>query len=340
MLVSKDNDPAVAPSIPMVDLSPLVGASVDRPPTIAAIAAAAHDWGFFQVVGHGISTDLIHRVWVEAHAFFGLPMDLKQTLARTSVNPLGYYDRELTKNRRDLKEVFDFAAVPYPGLPEGHPDNRAAVDGTNRWPRALPRFKATMLEYFAACDRLGLLLLGALCAGLGVDDGMLMPHFSPVHTGFARLNYYPLDDPLEPAAAATSTALGDMALHHHSDAGALTILLQDDVGGLQVGTPDDWSDVTPLDGAFVINVGDMMQIWSNDRYRAALHRVRPISDRPRYSIPFFFNPTYETDVVPLVKTASEPPRYRSVNWGEFRQARTAGDFADYGHEIQIADFRV
>jgi len=338
--LSKDNVLAVPASIPIIDLSPLSGATAGRAPVIDAVATAAHDWGFFHVTGHGVSTDLRDRVWTETHAFFGLPMALKRILARTPENPRGYYDRELTKNRRDLKEVFDFAAVPHPELSEDHADNHAAVDGTNRWPQTLPCFKATMLEYFGVCERLALRLLGALCIGLGVDEKTLMLHFRPVHTGFARLNYYPLDDPLEPAAAAAVTALGNMALHHHSDAGALTILLQDDVGGLQVQTDDDWIDVTPLDGALVVNVADMMQIWSNDRYHAALHRVRPITDRPRYSIPFFFNPVYSTDVAPLPATASGPPKYRTVNWGHFRQARTDGDYGDHGHEIQIADFQI
>ena len=331
---------AMSNTIPVIDLSPLDGVAPSRTPAIDAIAAAAHDWGFFQLTGHGVSIDLIDRVWVETQAFFGLPMDVKRTLARTRENPRGYYDRELTKNRRDLKEVFDFAGLRRPELGEDHPDNRATVDGTNRWPETLPRFRATMLEYLAACEQLGLRLLCALCLGLGVDEDTLTPYFSPVHTGFARLNYYPLDDPLEPAAAATVTPLGDMALHHHSDAGALTILLQDDVGGLQVGTDDGWMDVTPLDRALVVNVADMMQIWSNDRYRAPLHRVRPITGRPRYSIPFFFNPAYQTEIAPLVATLSQPPRYRTVNWGHFRQARTDGDYADYGHEIQIADYRI
>jgi isopenicillin N synthase-like dioxygenase len=210
----------------------------------------------------------------------------------------------------------------------------------NRWPEALPYFRETMLEYFAVCERIGLRLLGALCLGLGVDEDTLATRFSPVHTGFARLNYYPLDDPLELTSAATVTALGDMALHQHSDAGALTLLLQDDVGGLQVGTDDGWLDVTPLAGALVVNVGDMMQIWSNDRCRAAVHRGRPITDRPRFSIPFFFNPAYATDVAPVVDPATEAPLYRTVNWGHFRQARADGDYADYGHETQVADFRI
>ena len=88
-----------------------------------------------------------------------------------------------------------------------------------------------------------------------------------------RLNHYPLGDLLSEDEAAGVTPLGDMALHHHSDAGALTVLLQDDIGGLQVEHDGDWIDVEPIPGAFVINTGDMMQVWSNDRFTAALHRV-------------------------------------------------------------------
>ena len=114
---------------------------------------------------------------------------------------------------------------------------------------------------------------------------------------------------LDSGSSATVTPLVDMALYHHSDAGAR-----------------------------VVNVGDMLQIWFTDRYRAAVQRVRPVTGRFRYCLPFFFNPAYETDVTSLV-TGEEQPPYRTVSWGAFRQARTDGDYADYGHEIQIADFR-
>ena len=138
-----------------------------------------------------------------------------------------------------------------------------------------------------------------------------------------------------------------MALHHHSDAGALTVLMQDDVGGLQVNIPGehgdgDWIDVEPVQGALVINTGDMMQVWSNDRFIAALHRVAPRVSDERYSIPYFFNPSYDCDYAPLPGSIAEgdSARYRSINWGDFRQGRADGDFADYGTEIQISQFRL
>ena len=306
--------------------------------TVDTIRAACRDWGFFQALNHGVSDQLIRRLWSEIQDFFALPREAKLAISRSKDNPRGYYDRELTKNKRDLKEVFDFGVVAHPELPDDHPKNRAAVDGHNQWPATLPSFKRTVQQYFQACEGLGLELLEALCLGLGVARDALHPHFTPVHSGFMRFNYYPLVDPLEAEAAAQTVQLGDMALHHHTDAGALTILLQDEVGGLQVSQNDAWFDVPPVAGALVINVGDMMQIWSNDRYRAALHRVRPVADQPRYSVPFFFNPAYETDCAPLATDAA--PKYRTVNWGAFRQARTDGDYADYGKEIQIEDFLV
>ncbi|HXV73488.1 MAG TPA: 2OG-Fe(II) oxygenase family protein, partial [Sphingomonadales bacterium] len=159
------------------------------------------------------------------------------------------------------------------------------------------------------------------------------------HASFLRLNHYPVDDILEEEEKTKTTPLGDMALHHHTDAGVLTILLQDAVGGLQVQVGNDWIDVTPVENAFVVNVGDMMQVWSNDRYRAAVHRVRPIPGRSRYSIPFFFNPSYGTVCTPIVQPG-EKALYRPVKWSEFRGERAKGDFGDYGTEIQISAFRI
>ena len=91
----------------------------------------------------------------------------------------------------------------------------------------------------------------------------------------------------------------------------------------------------------MVNTGDMMQVWSNDRFTAALHRVLPRHGIPRYSLPYFFNPSYDTDYRPLPGSidSGDEPHYRTINWGDFRQARADGDFADYGHERQVADFR-
>ncbi len=326
----------------MSDRIPIIDLAAEADGGAAAVAAACRRWGFFQVVNHGVLSVLVERMWGEAHRLFALPMADKRALLRSRDNPRGYYDRELTKNARDLKEVFDFHLDPFPDLPSEDPRNHLPVDGHNQWPAALPGFKTTMTDYYRACEGLGHRLLAMFCLGVGAPADRLSAPFGPGHTSFVRLNHYPLDDPLEADQAAAATALGDMALHHHSDAGVLTILLQDAVGGLQCYAEDAWRDVPPVPGALVVNVGDMMQLWSNDAYPAALHRVRPIAgERARLSVPFFFNPTYDTDCAPLAEaTAGGRPHYRSVNWGTFRQRRADGDYADYGQEVQLADYRL
>ncbi len=319
----------------VIDVEPLRGVGAGGAQVVDEIAAAAADPGFFHIVGHDIDDELVARVWEDTRGFFALPCERKLAVSRTKANSRGYYDRELTKNRRDLKEVFDFAQVPHPDLPHDDPCNFAPVDGHNQWPDDLPGFQATMMEYLNRCEALSLLLLGAFARALEIPGESLARHFGPANTGFVRLNHYPTADLLAPGDEAA--ALGNMALHHHSDAGALTVLLQDGVGGLQVERSGAWIDVDPLPGALVVNTGDIMQVWSNDRFRAPLHRVRPLDGRERYSIPFFFNPSYDCTYEPLV---AESPRYRPINWGEFRQLRADGDYADYGHEVQIADYAI
>lgn len=322
----------------MLDLGGLSQAELSRD-LVAQVADAATRFGFFQVVNHGISSTLLADVWDQATAFFAQPLAVKRQIMRTKDNARGYYDRELTKNARDLKEVVDLGHVPFPELGLNDDRNHQAVDGQNQWPD-IDGFAHTMVRYLQACEQVSSFLLGAFSAGLGEPRDRLDQHFGHDHTSFLRLNNYPLEDVLLAEETNNVAALGDMALHHHTDAGALTLLLQDDVGGLQVDTQDGWIDVEPLAGALVVNTGDMMQVWSNDQYRAALHRVRPVTDRPRCSLPYFFNPSYSTDYAPLDGSVTEGDRahYRSINWGHFRQARADGDYADYGAEVQISDF--
>ncbi len=165
--------------------------------------------------------------------------------------------------------------------------------------------------------------------------------FGGNHTGFIRLNYYPVDDPMQ-GSGIEHQPVADLGVHHHTDAGVLTVLLQDDVGGLQVHRDGQWHNIPPTEGAFVINTGDMMQVWSNDNYKAAMHRVLAMESSDRYSIPFFFNPPASTRVSPLptVVSAATPARYSAIEWAEYRGKRTDGDFADYGAEVQISQFRI
>ena len=327
------SDTRVSESVPVIDIGDLAGEGGESgEPAIGEIAAACRDWGFFQVVNHGVPAALIDDVWTQTRRFFALPLADKEAILRTRENPWGYYNNELTKNQRDKKEVFDYTS--------------AGVDpiyrSQNRWPDFDRQFRPLMEAYRDACAALSLKLLAAMLRGLGVPADLLNRHFDPAHPGFVRLNYYPVKDPMHGRGDVAHLDVADLGVHHHTDAGALTVLLQDDVGGLQVYKDDCWHDVIPRKDAFVINTGDMMQVWSNDAYRAAIHRVLAMDSTDRYSIPFFYNPDAGTQVEPLPSLAGRtaPARYARINWSEFRLRRTDGDYADYGSEVQISQYRI
>jgi len=306
-------------SVPVIDIGRL-----DSAASLAAIDRACREWGFFQVVGHGLDGALIERLFAVSREFFALPHAAKQAIARDADNPWGYFDRELTKNRRDCKEIHDVG--PADGL-------RLQP----RWPAGelRLRFEPALLAYYESCKGLALRLLAAIAANLGADPDRLARGFDHTHTSFLRLNHYP---PRPQRADDDGSALG---VGEHTDSGALTLLLQDDQPGLEVRRDGRWHLVQPLAGALVVNIGDIVQVWSNDRYVAALHRVITNPERDRYTMPFFLNPSYDTTYEPLptTVTAQRPARYRRIEWREFRSLRAAGDYADLGEEIQISHYR-
>ena len=316
--------PAILDRVPTIDIRALEG----DPHTLAVLAAACREWGFFQVVGHGIPQPLLDAVHVQMREFFALPAAEKRAIERTAANAWGYFDRELTKNIRDWKEIFDVG----PAVTRG-----PGAGSVPQWPRSLPAFRPTVESFYAECEGVGRRLLGAIAETLDLPPPALLDAFGPGHTSFLRLNRYPPCEDPAPADAPTMPASGCLGVHHHTDAGALTLLLQDDRPGLQVCRDGRWHLVEPRPDALVVNLGDVVQVWSNDRYRAALHRVLADRTATRYSAPFFLNPTSETIYAPLGAAA---PRYRPIRWGEFRAARAAGDYADHGEEIQIAHFSI
>lgn len=315
-------------SLPVIGLADLENGNR----SLADLDAACRRWGFFQVVDHGIEEPLIARVIEQMDVFFALPRAEKAQILRTRSNVWGYYDRELTKNTRDWKEIFDV----------GHEQSEGPVAGAvPQWPAQLPDFEETMTGYAVACREVSNRLLAALEINLDVAPGDLLSAFGADDSSFLRLNYYPLCAEPAPADAATTPESGHLGINHHTDAGALTVLVQNEQPGLQVYVDGVWKLVEPRPGALIVNIGDIVQVWSNDRYRAPLHRVLASSDHVRYSAAFFLNPYYETNYAPLPSTcdADSPALYRHINWGDFRARRADGDYADYGQEVQISDFR-
>lgn len=306
------------------------------PEEFRELAAACEDHGFFLLAGHD-EDRLIKSVFAQSKAFFTQPKQVKQRVARDELNPLGYFDRELTKQKRDQKEVFDFKAGGYISK---NPAKQT------RWPEGNPQFREVLTQFFSVFTQLSTETMRMVFKSLGMPDEqaqeMVGEGFGEHHSSAARLNYYPAQDPVPADERDTVSALGDLALHHHTDPGGITLLLQDDHGGLQTHSKTDgWIDVPPQPGTIVVNVGDVLQVWTNDRCTAGVHRVLPVhSSTGRYSTPFFYQPKYDAEISPWVGDDSAA-HYRPFSWREFIRGRVSDNFADYGAEdIQIERYKV
>jgi len=312
------------PSVPTIDISRADDVSMQ------ALDVACREHGFFLICGHGVD-DLIERTWDQTRRFFASPLEAKRIVQRSADNALGYYDRELTKRRRDHKEVFDFMD---PGGPAGAQ--------RNRWPEGRPEFRETLVDFFESFGRLSAQTLQLVHAALGLPRDVAMAHQGSPLVSTVRLNHYPVGDPVPEAERRGLADLGDVALGHHTDPGVITLLLQDDTGGLQTLTRDgEWIDVPPVPGTIVVNLADAVQVWTNDRYRAAVHRVVPMTHRDRYSIPYFFNPEVDAVIEPIDELSTGSPLYRPFTWREFIIARMNDNYADVGaDDTQIGHFRI
>lgn len=317
------------PSFPVIDLS----GNAPEKELVDRIAEACSEYGFFQVTSHGIDDQLTKAFEEQCELYYALPHETKLQWKRNERNARGYFDDELTKQRRDWKEALD---VGVPGsrkwdLPDKDPSN-LCLDGWNQLPSEdiLPNFRSVVTQYFDACAKLADKIAILMAKGMGEDESTaVLQGLRERHSSYLRSNYYPIcketgEDGTKP-----------LGISPHKDAGFLTVLLQDiDCHSLQVWKDEQWATIEPVPGAFTINTGDMAEIWSNGKYKAPLHRVLSNETKERYSAPFFYNPPYDALITPL----SDRPIFNPVLWGYFRAVRFAGDLTDLGVEIQIDDF--
>lgn len=311
-------------TVPIVDISRPDQTSLD------ALDIACRDHGFFLLAGHGLDA-LIEQTWTTTKAFFDADRSIRVNIMRSEQNPLGYFDRELTKRRRDHKEVFDFIDPRNPDL-----------DAINRWPAEPADFREVMVAFFDALSSLATATLTLVHDALDLSaEGRSIAQIAP-SSSTARLNHYTVGDPVPLSEREGLAELGETALGFHTDPGVLTLLLQDDTGGLQTQSlSGDWIDVPPTPGTIVVNLGDCMQAWTNGRYRAAVHRVLPMTTTQRFSIPLFSNPHRTAIIEPVSELTDGNPRYRPFAWREFSAARAYDNFTDLGTpDTQVTDYLI
>lgn len=315
--------------IPVIDLAPLLVGG-DTQTTAERIMAACRDLGFFYIQNHGVPERLRADFFAQAARFFALPLDAKLAVdVRGSHGHRGYFPVHAENNdpdaSLDLKEGFDVMAEQ----PASHPGVQAGLPfhGANRWPAGLPGFEPTVIAYFDAMTALASRLMNAIAAALALPDGYFDDKLgvaSGAPLAMLRMLHYPPQ-----SGRITRAEIGTGA---HTDYGLLTILAQDDHGGLQVRTPDGgWIDAPPLPETYVVNIGDELQRWSNDRLNSTPHRVINVSGADRYSAPFFFHAAYDTviDCLPGCLDDGRAPKYPPITAGDYMWQRFEATFAHH-----------
>jgi isopenicillin N synthase-like dioxygenase len=314
-------------TLPVIDMAPLANGEAAPPQAQAAraqvaqqIQAACRDHGFFYVTGHGVAAGLVDELAEASAQFFALPVPEKMEIAmeRGGRAWRGYFPvgGELTSGKPDLKEGLYFGAE----LPGDDPRVQAGLPlhGRNLFPRQVPRLRDLVLTYLGELTRVGQSVLAGVALSLGLDAGYFAEGYAADPTTLFRIFSYP---PSPPGA-------GGWGVGEHTDYGLLTLLAQDDSGGLQVATPGGWVDAPPVPGTFVCNLGDMLDRLTGGWYRSTPHRVRNVSGRTRLSFPFFLDPGFADEVPPLPGRAAAGADGRRRWDGQDLRAFT-GTYGDY-----------
>lgn len=250
--------------------------------------------GFVAIEGHEIEPELVAAMRAMQRELFGLSDQRKNELRITPTNyrgfiPLGFFTpnrSEVNGNMPDLYEGFKLHWECPPNQPER---SDCMLYGANRWVTEVPGMAATVLEYWSRCDSLADQLLFPLADHLGVDRAHLQSWFEAPLTNMTLLHYPPQDPGAETSG-----------IHAHKDTNVLTFLHPDPVGGLQIRDRDgSWIEAAPPDTAILVNIGEMLELWSGGEFVATPHRVVNRSGAHRYSFPWFLVPRHDVIVEPL-----------------------------------------
>lgn len=282
-------------SLPLLDLSMFAAneSSANAERFVDRLRQTCHDIGFFYLINHGVPEQINTALTDAAAQFFALPEPDRLSIAMDkSPHFRGYtpFKGEHTNGKADLRDEIDFG--PERPVPKVLDHSWERLIGPNQFPAAVPAIKPTVLEWRQAMNTLGRTLLRALARALGQDPAVLLDWVNPQAEDNIKLVRYP---------APTSQVDGNQGVGTHRDFGILTFVLQDNVGGLQVERNGQLIDVKPLPGAFVVNLGEMLQLLTGGYFKATVHRViSPPVGVQRYSCIYFFNPRLNATLAPLV----------------------------------------
>ena len=256
----------------------------------ADIGAACRDLGFFYASGHAIAPATLDQLAAASQRFFALPHEikLKISMARGGRAWRGFFPvgGELTSGKPDIKEGLYFGEELGPDDPRvkaGLP-----LHGANLFPDDVPELGPLVVQFMRDAERSAHAIMEGIALSLGLEAQYFRRALTAQPTLLFRIFHYP-----------ASTANEGWGVGEHTDYGLLTLLAQDDIGGLQVKTPNGWIEAPPIPGTLVCNIGDMLDRLTGGAYRSTPHRVLNASGRSRLSFPFFFDPGFAAHIAPL-----------------------------------------
>jgi isopenicillin N synthase-like dioxygenase len=316
-----------AAAIPVVDITDIDRSEAALREVAAAVAAACTGSGFFYLAGHGIPAADVAAVFEANRRFHARPLDEKlpiklnrwhrgyQPFATTTLVSSARFAPARYANQ--MESFFIRHEIP----PDTPGYGRGIFDGPNQWPADDPAFRDVVTRFDAAFRALGHRLLRVFGVAVGESPDFFAPAFAPASTTL-RLIHYP------PAPATRPADL--YGIHPHTDYGFLTLLAQDDVGGLEIRRPDGtWIPATPIPDTFVINVGDALARWTNAYFNSTPHRVINLSaNRDRYSVAMFFDPHVDAQVACLPRFAKDGAKHPPIRYGDYYRERLEANYPD------------
>lgn len=304
--------PDAPEEIPVLDLAPfLAGQDGARERLAIELRHALEHVGFYFVINHGIDQVLIDGAFEAARRFHAQPVEDKLALRLNDKN-LGYlpmkgsttrHSQLNANNKPNLVEAFFATRDPAEG-------QAGETEGPNQWPPNLPGFREAVVAYSEALSRLGTSLLPLYALALDLPPDWFDQAFrNPTYT--LRLSHYPQQD---------APAENEFGLAPHSDTSFMTLLAQNRVPGLSIRLPNgNWLDAPSLPGSILVNGGDLLRRWTNDRFLATPHRVINRSGQERYAVPFFFDcgRDWTMECLPTCRDASHPPQYEPITYDAY-----------------------
>lgn len=316
-------------AIPLIDFGPMVSDDpAERAKVGTEVRKACTEVGFFYALNHGVPKEVIDNTFAAAHRFFALPDMIKQTISVEKSDNNRGYTALLGENtdptaKGDMHEAFDFALE----MDADDPDLAKGLFGyaPNQWPdsnhEGMNDFRQTLLTYHEEALTFGARIFQAFALALELPEDYFIPKITKP-LAVARVLHYP---PQEGKIDEKQIGIGA-----HSDYECFTILCTDEKAALQVlNAAGEWIEAPPVEGAFIVNVGDMMERWTNDYFKSTIHRAINRSGKQRYSIPLFFgtNPDVEIAVLESCQSASNPPRYEPIQAGAYVEQRITETYA-------------